>query len=227
MRLSSLAPAILLFFVALRPARAQGTPARALPTEEVLPSPPPVQLSDPRPNQGHFVAVGLYGIGAMAFDDKRGTRAPTFGQGVSLRLGESVTDWLNLSLAFGLGSTGGAKRDSLTLVRFGITSQWYFTQHWSVQAGFGATNAQGADPEDYGRTRGRYGDVYLTGLGYDFYLSNNQQSGGWVLTPLVTADVGPDSKLTTTSLWLGVELSWWNGLARDKLNLPGSKAYTK
>jgi hypothetical protein len=186
-----------------------------------------VQLEEPKPRQGHFLALGFHGISAMAYDQKRGTREPTFGQAVSLRLGESVTDWLNLSLAFAVGSTYGERRDSLTLLRFGVTSQWYFSERWFVQAGLGATNAEGPDPEDYDQTRGRYGDFYLTGLGYDFYLSDSAESGGWVFTPMLTADVGPDSKFTTTSLWLGIELSWWSGLARDKLKLPTPKAYTK
>jgi hypothetical protein len=226
MRISSIVPAALLTFLAVRPAYAQGGPPSSSPADPALP-PPRLELEEPKPNQGHFVALGFHGISAMAFDESRGTRKPTFGQGFSLRLGESVTNWLSLSLALALGSTYGERRDSLSLVRFGVTSQWYLSQRWFVQAGLGATNAQGSDPEDYGRNRGRYGDVYLTGLGYDFYLSNGQQSGGWVLTPLLTADVGPDSKFTTTSLWLGIEVSWWSGLARDKLNLPSSKAYTK
>jgi hypothetical protein len=204
--------------------------ARAQDTTASAPEQPPaesVQLEEPDPSQGHFLALGLHGISAMAFDEKRGTRKPTFGQAISLRLGESVTDWLSLSLAFAVGSTYGERRDSLTLLRFGVTSQWYFSERWFIQAGLGATNAEGPDPEDHDQTRGRYGDFYLTGLGYDFYLSDSTQSGGWVLTPMLTADVGPDSKFTTTSLWLGIELSWWSGLSRDKLKLPTPKAYAK
>lgn len=236
MRNWSTAPMALLTVLALRPAYAQGTPATAPPKDATRTGteasatdvePPRLQLEDPRPRQGHFIALGLHGISAMAFDKNRGTREATFGQGFSLRLGESLTDWLSLSLAFALGSTGGKPQDSLTFGRFGITSQLHFTERWFVQAGFGALNVQGPDPEDHDVSRGRYGDVYLTGLGRDFYISDSQQSGGWVLTPLLTAEVGPDSKFTATSLWLGVELSWWNGLARDKLNLPNSKAYTK
>jgi hypothetical protein len=190
-------------------------------------APPSVQLEDPEPSQGHFIAVGVHGIGAMAFDESRGTRDPTFGKEFTLRLGESLTDWLSLSLAFGFGDTYGKPQDYLTLGRFGITSQWYFTERWFVQAGFGAASVQGPDPEDHDLRRGRYGDVYLTGLGYNFYISDNDQSGGWVFTPMLTAVVGPDSKFTTSSLSLGVELSWWGGLTRDKLNLPTSKAYDK
>jgi hypothetical protein len=236
MRLSTIAAMAVLALLPPRPARAQDAPPNAPAVDQArrraeasAPDAPPasVALEQPEPSQGHFIAVGVHGIGAMAFDADRGTRQPTFGQAVSLRLGESVTGWLSLSLALALGSTHGKERDSLTLVRFGVTSQWYLSERCFVQAGFGATNAQGPDPEDYDLTRGRYGDFYLTGLGYDFYLSDRTQSGGWVFSPIVNADVGPDSKFTTTSLWLGVEVSWWSGLSRDKLELPTPKAYGK
>jgi hypothetical protein len=248
MRTSSIAPAALLTLLALRTAHAQpaaaGAPAPSAPPAPAEPKQATresdavesdagearasgVQLEDPEPSQGHFIALGVHGVGALAYDESRGTRQPTFGTGFSLRLGEAVTDWLSLSLAFALGSTGGEPQDSLTFGRFGITSQWYFTERWFLQAGFAAANVQGPDPEDHELSRGRYGDVYLTGIGRDLFLSDSEQSGGWVVTPLLTAEVGPNSKFTTTSLWLGVELSWWNGLTQDKLNLPATKAYTK
>ncbi len=226
MRLSSIAFSASFSLLALHATSARATPPSSDPAPEAS-RPPPVTLEEPRPNQGHFIALGFHGLSAMAFDENRGTRDPTFGEGFSLRLGESLTPWVNLSLAFALGSTRGDKSDALTLGRFGITSQWYFTHHWFAQAGFGATNGQGRDPEDHDLNRGRYGDVYLTGLGYDFYISDSAQSGGWVFTPMLTAEVGPDSEFTTGALWLGVELSFWTGLSRDKLDLPIPKAYAK
>jgi len=236
MRTSSTAALALLTVLTFRSVHARGEtadapannkpPAGSEPEGGAAP-PPVVQLEDPKPRQGHLIALGFHGISTMAFDRDRGTRQPTFGQGVSLRLGESVTDWLSLSLAFGFGSTYGARRDKLTQIRFGVTSQWYFTQRWFVQAGLGALNVSGPDPEDYGLSRGRYGDMYLAGLGYDLYLSDSKKSGGWVLTPMISADVAPDSKFAATSVWVGVELSWFTGLSRDKLNLPNAKAYSK
>jgi hypothetical protein len=222
MRLTAIAPMVLLGLLASRLAQAQDSVSAG--AEASAPEAPAAsaELEAPEPSQGHFIGVGFHGIGAMAFDENRGTRKPTFGQAVSLRLGESVTDWLSLSLAFALGSTYGKARDSLTLGRFGIDSQWYL-----IHAGFGAIDARGPDPEDHDLTRGRYGDFYLAGVGYDVYLSDAAQSGGWVFTPMLSADVGPDSKFTTTTLSFGVEVSWWTGLSRDKLRLPTPKAYTK
>jgi hypothetical protein len=227
MRVSAIAPMALFTLAAAPLAHAQDAAPAGTQTPALKAPPATVELEAPEPSQGHFIALGLHGVGAMAFDENRGTRKPTFGQAVSLRLGEAVTDWLSLSLAFALGSTYGKPRDSLSLGRFGIASQWYFTERWFIQVGFGALDVRGPDPEDHDLTRGRYGDFYLAGVGYDFYLSDATQSGGWVVTPMLSADVGPDSKFMTTSLSFGVELSWWTGLSRDKLRLPTPKAYTK
>jgi hypothetical protein len=186
---------------------------------------PEAQLEFPKPNQGHFVALGAYGLATMAFDEKRGTRLPTFGEGFSLRLGEAITDWLDLSLAFAFGNSHGAAKDSLTFGHLGIQSQWYLDPRWFVQLGLGAGMATGKDPDDLKLVRTRYGDVYWTGVGTHLYLSDSKQSGGWVLSPIATLEVGPSRSFTTASLWLGLEVSWWNGLTKDKLKLPVSQAY--
>ncbi len=202
-------------------ALAQQSPAE----EKAAGAKPRLALEMPKPTQGHYLALGLHTLGAMAFDDGRGTRPPTFGTGFSLRLGEAVTSWLDLGLAFALGSTSGKEEDSLSLGRFTVHSQWYVSDRWFIQAGFGATNGQGADPEDLELNRGRYGDVYVAGLGANLYLSDGSRSGGWVLSPVLCIEVGPDSDFTTAAAWLGLEVSWWSGLARDKLELPIDEAY--
>jgi hypothetical protein len=227
MRPSAILPMVLLGLFTSRLAQAQDPVSAGAEAPAPNAPAPSAELEDPEPSQGHFIAVGFHGISAMAFDENRGTRKPTFGQAVSLRLGESVTDWLSLSLAFALGSTYGKPRDSLSLGRFGIDSQWYFSERWFVRAGLGAIDVRGPDPEDHDLTRGRYGDFYLAGVGCDLYLSDATQSGGWVITPMLSADLGPDSEFTTMSLSLGVELSWWTGLSRDKLRLPTPEAYAK
>ncbi len=179
----------------------------------------------PKPSQGHMIALGVHGVGAMASDDDRGRRKPTFGLGYSLRFGEAVTDWLDLSLSIAFSSTNGEAADKFSFGRLAVQSHWYFHERWFVQAGFGATTAQGADPEDLDRVRGRYGAVYLTGLGTNLYLSDSHQSGGWVVSPTATLEVGPHEQFTTAALWLGLEFSWWSGLSKDKLELPVSEAY--
>jgi hypothetical protein len=186
---------------------------------------PEVQLVPPKTSQGHFIALGLYGVGAMAFDPNRGTRAPTVGEGFSLRLGENVTPWLDLGVAFAYASTQGNPEDTLTFGRLGIQSQWYPSRNWFAQFGFGATSASGLDPEDLELTRNRYGAVFWTGIGTNIPISNRFRSGGWTLTPVATLEIAPGGMFTSTALWLGLEVSFWSGLSRNKLKLTTSEAY--
>jgi hypothetical protein len=211
-------------------AHAQTPGATPSPTPSAAPiapaeAAPETHLEVPRPSQGYYISLGAYGVGAMAFDKGRGVRSPTPGMGYSLRLGEAITPWLDLGLSFGLGWTFGDQADKLSLTRLVVDSQWHVTEHWFIRAGFGAGNGQGPDPERFSDVRGVFGDTYLAGVGTNVYLSDKHKSGGWVLTPLVSLEVAPDNQFTTASVWLGLEISWWSGLTRDKLELPIEQAY--
>jgi hypothetical protein len=200
-------------------------PVGKAPEEESLQEIEVVKLELPRPSQGYYIGLGAYGLGAMAFDKNRGTRDPTAGMAFSLRFGESLTPWLDLGLSIGTGWTFGDKADSLSLFRFVVDSQWHLNERWFIRAGFGAANGQGADPERLSDVRGTFGDTYLAGVGTNLYLSDEKKSGGWVLSPVVSVEVAPDNAFTTTSVWLGLEISWWSGLTRDRLDLPPDEAY--
>jgi hypothetical protein len=169
--------------------------------------------------------MGLYGVGVTAFDSKRQDRKPTTGLGFSLRLGEALTDYLDLGISFALGSTNGDADDTLTFGRFTVHSQWYLDQHWYALVAAGAASAAGKDPLAPTLDRGRDGDVYVAGVGVNLCPSDPGHSGGWVLSPVLSVDVGPARDFTTTSVWLGLEVSYWTGLTNDKLDLPIDAAY--
>jgi hypothetical protein len=147
------------------------------------------------------------------------------GFGFSLRWGEAVTSWLDLGLAAAMASTTGEPEHAYTFGRFGPLTQLYVSHRWFIQAGFGVSAASGADPEDLAAKRRRYGEVYVTGLGTHLYLTSAARSGGWLLSPVLSYEIGPDRHLTTTALWLGLEVSWWSGLPRSQLELPIEQAY--
>ena len=184
-----------------------------------------VRLEKPKPAQGYYLSLGAYSVGAMAFDEQRDTRAPTLGPGFSLGYGQALTPWLELGLGIGYVQTVGEPVDTLSLFRMGLDSRWHFTERWFANAGFGVSAGQGEDPEDAGVTRDRYGDVYHLGLGRNLYLSSANQSGGWVLSPVLNAEIGPERPITTAAVWLGLEVSWWTGLPKRQLDLPLDEAY--
>ncbi len=192
---------------------------------EQAPSAPPAAsvLSKPSPHQGHFIALGLHAVGAFANDRDRGRRGPNLGEGYSLRVGERITDWLDLGLSIGVANIGG--KNPWTLGHFGIHAQYYPVEHWFVHGGFGFGAGGGDDPEDPAFSRGRFGDSYHAGVGHNIYLGDKERSGGWILTPVMTGEYGRDNQFPTTSLSFGLEISYWTGIPRNQLELDFDKAY--
>jgi hypothetical protein len=179
----------------------------------------------PRPNQGQFVSLGVFSAGALGFDAERPNRSLTPGLGGSLRFGGSVTDWLDLGLSATFGQTFGAENDQLGFGRLSLHSQWYLDPHWFARLDVGAGSVAGQDPYDPKYDRGGYSEVYSVGLGHDLFLSPATQSGGWVLSPVLGVDITPADDLTAVVGWVGIEVSYWTGLDKDKLRLPVDRAY--
>ena len=184
-------------------------------------------LEKPEPSQGHYIGLGIYGVAAAAFDEDRGLRRPTVGNGLSLRLGQSVTSWLDLGMVADGAYTGGDEADRFGYGSVRVQSQVYPLQRWFLRGGFGPFFAGGTDPEDSDSARGTYGTVYELGVGTNIFLSDADESGGGVLTPVLTNEIGPNPEFVTYAIALGVEISWWSGLSRDQLDLPIDEAYKK
>ena len=180
-------------------------------------------LQKPEPRQGHYVALGLHFTGARVNDSGRGVRGPTFGEGYSLRLGERITPWLDLGIAFAYGRTYG--REAWSYGRLTVHGQFYPQKHTFVHTGFGFGAAGGTDLEDPDFDRGRFGDVYTAGVGYNHYLSPDDQSGGWVVTPVLSGEYHRDNLFPSTALWFGLEISYWTGIPKRQLDLDIERAY--
>jgi len=185
-------------------------------SEQVLPA--------PDPHQGYFFSFGAYYGGVAALDPGRGGWRPvSHGPSVSLRVGEALTSWVDIGLDLGMGKTFG--RGSLILGHLTAHARWYPTPRWFVHTGLGVGASGGPDPDYADFDRGRYGGLFVLGVGTNRYLGDPKASGGPMLTPFLKFAAGPGSEFTTLSLWLGVEFAWWSGLARDKLDLRPDEAY--
>jgi len=180
-------------------------------------------LTKPSPRQGHYLALGLHLASGLADDDDRGRRGPSFGEGISLRMGERITPRFDVGIAFAYARVRGDNPWSFG--RLTVHGQAYVREHWFAAAGFGFGAAGGDDPEDPEFGRGSYGDVYTVGVGRNIYLSDASKSGGWIVTPVVTAEYSRDSEFANSAVWLGVEISHWFGVSRDQLDLDISEAY--
>jgi hypothetical protein len=208
-----------------RGALAAGTIVALLTTEVSPAHAEERDLALPRPNQGLFMSVALLSASAFGFDSERANRALTTGFATNIRLGGSVTDWLDLGVGFAYGETFGSEDHSVAFGRVSLHSQWYLNPRWFARLEVGAGSVAGQDPSDPSYDRGGYGEVYSAGIGHNLYLSPATQSGGWVLSPVLGADVTPSDGLTAVVAWIGLEVSTWGGLGKDKLRLPFERAY--
>ena len=182
-------------------------------------------LEKPSPRQGHYIALGLHGTAATVDDANRGRRGPAVGLGYSLRLGERITDRLDLGLAVAYARIGGDA--PWTFGRLTVHGQGYITEKTYVHAGFGFGAAGGIDPEDPDFSRGRFGDVYTVGAGHNLYLTDSARSGGWIVSPVATLEYGRDDTFPNAALWIGVEISRWWGIPRNQLDLDFDDAYRR
>ncbi len=206
--------ALLVVVLASSPALAQEQ-AQEPPKERVL--------VKPSPRLGHYIALGGHFIGGVIDDEDRELRGPAMGWGLSLRLGERMTNWLDLGIRFSYARMGGD--DPWTFGHLMITSQLYVHEQLFAHVGVGAGSSGGKDPDDRGLSRGSYSAAYTAGLGYNLYLSDADRNGGFITTPTVTLEYHPDSEFANVAVMLGIEISYWGGVSRNQLDLPIEEAF--
>jgi len=177
----------------------------------------------PSPGQGHYLAVGLHYVAAKGFDPERPDRPISHGSYYTLLMGEAVTEWMDLGLQFSFGGTAGD--DSMMFGRILVQGQFHYDNRLFIRGGFGGGGVGGPDPDYDGYHRGSYGAVYMGGIGANLFLSDSHTSGGWIMTPILGIEVEPHADFSMVAVSLGVEISVWSGLSRDKLDLPLDEAY--
>jgi len=183
------------------------------------------ELEDPGPHQGYYLALGGHGDVVLARQKDGGWRDPWWGGHGDLRLGQAIYDRLDLGIAFGAGS---GVEDGYRAV-FGHVSlevQLRPVEPLFFRLGIGMGFA------DVSRTAagldaviGRYGADFTVAVGYDFFPGHKGQSGGFAITPVVGFRAGPGGQLGTYAVFVGLEISFWTGLSRDRLELPVEDAY--
>jgi hypothetical protein len=179
-------------------------------------------LERPRARQGYFVGFGLHGLGARLEDD--GDASRTWGMANNLRLGQMVTARLGLALAIDYGG-GERGDDASTLGGLGFEGQWEVTTNLALRAGVGigvvSIDDTSRDDDDL---RGGYGAAYTLGVGYDWFLTD-RRTGGWALAPVAQLRWMPGDGFSSWSGLVGLEVSWWTGLPKNRLDLAAEDAF--
>lgn len=208
-RLETLAASALLAAALVAPERAAGQ-----------------ELVEPRARQGYYLTLAVHGVAAGVHDAEVGWRGPQLGPVGELRLGEAIADWLDLGVAFGVGAVYD---DDYRLLVGHVSLEAQLRPvgplfvRLAVGVGFTGIERRRADPPDL---LGRFGDAYRVAAGWEltpFY--DEGESGGFAVAPLVWFEAGPGAEFTALLGGVGLEITWWTGLAKNELDLPFDEAY--
>jgi hypothetical protein len=185
------------------------------------------ELEPPRPRQGYYVSLGLYGMTSQVWE-KGSTLGPWGGFGGSFRFGQLVTRRFGLGLSVENGSTSGSGQKA-GITALGLEANWELLHNLAVRGGVGIGFVSLHDPSnpDESATRGVTGSWYSLGVAYDFFPMKKRLTGGPSITPTVQARFVPGGDTSAFVAYFGVELGWWTGLPRNQLELPDAEAWKK
>ena len=195
-----------------------------------------VELLEPKARQGYYVGGGLRTLSMVVDDDEIGSLGGMVGFGVSLRFGQKVNEWFGLGLAVGFGGGGNA---DWTTGGGGLTLELQ-VQPWqktdiAFRLGIGVAGLSIARVDDADETdddpSGTVGSIYTIGASYElfpWYEAEKYESGGLAFSFFVEGQFNPGlGGVTSVGAVIGIEITWWSGLNRNKLDLPVDAAFTK
>lgn len=192
-----------------------------------------LDLEKPKARQGYYVGTGLRLALGTASGEDLGSLGTVTGFGFGFRFGEMATENFGLGLAFG---GGGGGNEDWTVGGGNLSLEFMYTPvealnlaiRSSIGLGFVSTARIDENAETEDDPQGGLGALYTVGASYDFfpfYEEDQYESGGWALTAFADLQFLPAGEVTTKSFILGVEITWWSGLDRNKLDLPTAEAF--
>lgn len=185
------------------------------------------ELVPQNPVQGYYLGLNLQGSMLVYRDPDDQWSTPWFGGGGSLRAGQNIFTWLDIGIAG--GAAVAATDDWYALIgRLQLEAQLRPMENLFTRIGVGAGGI------DFTRTQknkkkiiGQFGGAYSIGIGYDFFPGDQYGSGGLAITPIVGVDFLPGNEIVSIATWVGVEITRWSGLPKNRLILPETELYNK
>jgi len=191
------------------------------------------ELVPPGPRQGYFVAFGPRAGVAGLRDADLGSLGLGASQGGALRFGQMANDRIGFGLRVGGGSlktaewsfgSGGLSLDA----RFVPAPALDLSLQLSVGVAGGGASRLDPDAARDDDPSGGAGTLYTLGASWDFaptYDPARHASGGFGLSLVVEGQLLDAGGLLVGGLFVGLDVAWWFGLARNRLELPASEAY--
>lgn len=191
------------------------------------------ELVAPAPRQGYFFGGGLRS-GALDVQTRNaGNLGFMNGGGLVLRAGEMADERFGFGLLFNF--SGGANGNwSAGGGGLQMEGQVVVYPDLALRAGIGL-GGLGVKRKDQNQAKsndptGSAGGLYTLGMSYDWYPWRDRdsvESGGLALTFFAEATVVPGDGVFGVGAYMGVELTFWTGLQRNKLRLPDAAAFAR
>jgi hypothetical protein len=191
------------------------------------------ELVAPGPRQGYFVSGGLRAGLLGLRDADLGSLGLGASQGGVLRFGQMANDWIG----FGLRVGGGAVRTAEWSFGYGglsldaqLVPSAALDLSLALSVGVAGGGVARLDPDaatDDDPTGGA-GTLYTLGAAWEFFPLHDEgrlESGGLGLAAFVEGQLLDAGGLVAGGVFVGLDVSWWFGLARNRLDLPADAAY--
>jgi len=185
-------------------------------------------LELPRGRQGYWVSVGMNEV-VSAIREKGKDKGIYTSQGLSIRLGEMVTERLGLGLFFDYGGLVDQKKNNGEFTKddkggtggIGLEGSLCVWRTLALRTGFGFGVVMLTDNATEEKSlRGGAGSYLMLGASYEFFPWRRRVTGGWAISPALDVRVMPDGNVKAYTGLLGVSVTWWSGLERNMLILP-------
>ncbi len=192
-----------------------------------------VELVKPKSRQGFFLGLGLRSGVMLANADPVGGLGILQGGLFNFRFGQMANDTIGFGLSLDFG--GGRSKDWTTglgalSVTFNLApfEKINLAFHAAVGPGFVAvTRRDEAEARDDDPTGG-YGALYTLGVTYDWFPWHGpKKSGGFALTTYVEGRIFPTGDIVAGGLFAGVEVAYWFGYGKNRLDLDVDDAFKK
>ena len=191
------------------------------------------ELTEPAPRQGYWLGGGYRAVLLYSDSEDIGGVGPFLGNGITLRLGQMSNDWIGFGLAFMFAGGGGdAWTSGYGGLSLDVNLEPPISEDLTIRIGTGVagltldrvddSQARDSDPE------GTFGALFTLGASYDlfpFYARERYDSGGFAFTAFVECQALPGDGLVTFSGLVGLEITYYFGLEKNKLDLPPEAAF--
>ncbi len=184
-------------------------------------------LLPPKARQGYWLSVG--GALGLTLNDSEERKSPEnqLGGLLNFQLGEMVTSWLGIGLQ---ANFGWAEDDQWNTLYGGLLLdiQLVPIDHLAIHFGAGGGGLRSTHKTDEETPlQGTGGGYYMLGLSYDaFPLYKEGSSGGFSATPSIQLLHLPGTTFKSTIVTVGLNVTWWSGLDKNKLDLSIEEAYS-